>query len=215
MRTNNISSMTITKSFVSSLYLGGCLLLLTAPLLLGLYLAIQGTPYFRCIVTPVEATWSFNPFVNLWPAALTGGVLMALGFTLSNNQRGRGCLNAVQTILQGFVGGTVLAAIVLSSSTAIGAWFNARWDGSAATRHPVQVIDQVVQWEKFGRTSYLVVTDWRVPDGGAVLVCAGDDQSGRQLSQETRAGAWVYVSTRPGFLGLEWVVGVEPDGAGP
>jgi hypothetical protein len=54
-----------------------------------------------------------------------------------------------------------------------------------------------------------------VPCEGTVRVCAGDDyQAGRALSQSTAIMSLVNVSTRRGFLGLEWVVAVEQAQAG-
>lgn len=202
--------MTTPTPFLHRLYLGGCLLLVTTPLLLYLWLAIQGVPYLRCIVTPGEVTWRFNPFFNLWPVTFISGVIIGLVFTLTNGSSGRGVLKVSKTGLQGFVGGSMLALMVLSSMTSVGAWLNARFDGSVPVQHQVQVIDKVVESEKFGNAHYLVVTDWRVPAEGTVRVCAGDDyQAGRALSQNAAITSLVNVSTRRGLLGLEWVVAVE------
>lgn len=198
-----------SKTILTGLAVAGCLLLGIAPLLLILFVAIQGNPYYKSIITPGDTTWSFNPFYNVWPVSLLLGLIIAVLFTLDMSG-GRGFRSKAQNLGQGFLGGCLVAAAGLSLMVYLGAWVNARWDSGLPEQHQAQVLDKVIERHKFGASYYLVVPDWRDPEETPVLVYLGDNQQGYDLSQRTEVLTPVSISTGGGFLGLDWVIAVEP-----
>lgn len=194
---------------IDKIILTGCLLFVIIPLLLFITLAIQGTPYFRCLVVPLENTWSLNPFFNIWPVSIICGIIIAPLMTYDNWRQEPGLKKATQTFLQGFLGGWLLGFIAFSALLPVGAWVNARFDNSPTTIHQAVVMDKMVRSEKFARYTYLVLADWPPPAEERVRVCTTNPHAGFALKPEAEVGTLVQVAVRAGFLGMAWVEEIE------
>jgi len=201
------------RRLADGLLLAGCLGLFLAPLLVAagtLFVAARSVGYHRCLVAPEDA-WSFNPFFNPWPAAILLAVPIAALVVFSRGGADRP-ISRLATLVGAPVGGLLLGLLLVSVLVPIGARVNAQFDASSPETFAVDVERLVVKRHKLGSSYYLLVRDWR-SRGQEVLVCADGNQQGVDLSRVEPLPSEVVVTTRRGFLGLEWIERIDIEAA--
>ena len=174
------------------------------------FIVQQGNLYLKRIIIPVDIRWSeFNPFLNIWPSAILIGVLVAVAY-LYDTYQFKGLWSFLKTVLEGWIGGVLLGAILVNIALCLIAFLNGYFDNAPVQEHHAVVVDKVVTLNKNYSSYYVIVPDWRTADEEVMVkLYIGSHQEGYQLNQRIDIPSQISVSTRPGLFGLEWVVGVE------
>jgi hypothetical protein len=200
------------SAWTDRLCVGGCLALIVCVLgSCGVVLLanLLYPSYIERLVSPADYVRSLNPFFNYWPAALALGLILAVVGLISAGWRRAGLVEIVKDCASGFGGGLILGAVLLALITSFGARVNVLLDSSAPQTHSLRVIDKESFRGKFSTSYYFVVSDWRAPNGEPVLVFVGLDSPAHDIYKDVPVASTIQVTTRGGYLGLEWVVGVK------
>jgi hypothetical protein len=156
------------------------------------------------LVRPVESGWLVvSPLYNPWPLALAVGLTASVWYIGTDRRKAD-----FGYLLLSFFLALFLGIGVVHLSLMVGTYANVMLDNSPPQTHRTEIIEKRADphQSKLPTMYFMIATDWHAERGTYIQFQVSFD-----AFQTIEVGNLVQVTTRPGFLGHEWLSQIDPD----